>query len=63
MDLQVPAAIADLVWRHRQEVLLTNNLQSFRLIVDGTVLATAVLAADPTPAEHVLLSRARQSSR
>ena len=60
MDLVVPAAIADLVWRHRQEVLLTNNLQSFRLIVDGTVLATAVLAADPTPAELAPLSRTRQ---
>jgi len=37
MDLNVPSEVADLVWRHRQEVLLTNNLSAFRLIVDGAV--------------------------
>ena len=41
--LNVPAEVADLVWRNRREVLLTNNLASFDLVVNGLHLATASL--------------------
>ncbi len=60
MFLNVPSEVADLVWRHRQEVLLANNLQAFTLVVDGVQLATAQLADDPVlPAPASLSTRLR----